>query len=78
MREKCTAIAEYRDAVHPHDREGQPPDSGPKVEEELVDRYLERRSEQGLEDWKTARRRVEKLAEEYVVAIRKWRESMWS
>ena len=49
-----------------------------KVEEELGDRYLERRTEQGLEDWKTARRRVEKLAEEYVVAIRKWRESMWS
>jgi len=37
-----------------------------------------RRTQERLEEWREARRSVEKLAGEYLLAIRQWRESIES
>lgn len=45
--------------------------------EEAADRlFSQKRTEIGMREWKAARAQVEKLAAEYLVAVRKWRASV--
>ena len=47
-----------------------------KAEYESNNRYCEHRTPELLEEWKAARGLVETLAELYLMAVRKWRESI--
>ena len=48
-----------------------------QFEEKIGKLYYRSHTPELLEDWKAARRLVARLAEEYLVAIRKWRESIF-
>src|SRR5437763_1741913 len=45
-----------------------------RLEESAGDSYHRHPTPEGLAKWKAVRRQVERLAEDYVAAIRKWRE----
>ena len=47
-----------------------------RLEDIIGKLYLKRRTEGRLEQWKTARKLVEELGEEYLKAIRNYRESV--